>query len=196
MLLCAYDEMVDDAKFVRDKLAHAQLLRDALAEKQTSLDKKLSNKVATSNNFDASHYYRNPRSDDGTLNGDFTFLVPPHFTDSLKAMGTSFQKIGREMEEGKTRGENWVLTESVKEMHHRLYGNNCKFNAKLGKKHQNQFSDLGDGYLSTYNEDTPEAPISLYVNNVKDRQISAINDDARDADCGRGVREQQPLRRR
>ena len=50
-------------------------------------------------------------------------------------------------------------------MHHRLYGINCKFNAKLGKKHHNRLSsDLGDGYLSVNNVDSPEAPTSSNVN--------------------------------
>jgi len=106
--------MVDDPKVVRNRLV-AKLL----ADKRNII----SVKDAKKKKGKPKHYYREPPSDDGTLNGKFTFLVPKHF--SLKAMGKSFQQIGKDMEDGKTSGKHWKCVESIKEMYHRLYGENC-----------------------------------------------------------------------
>jgi hypothetical protein len=94
-------------------------------------------------------------------------------------MGRSFQQIGKDMEDGKTKGDKWYLTKSVKKMHHQLFGKNCKFNGKLGKKHQNQLSsDLGDGYFNPNNEDSEGESFDDGNNLEKDDIIN--NEDSED----------------
>ena len=64
-------------------------------------------------------------------------------------MGKRFQQLGNSMinGNGKLEGENWKICEHIKEHHHRLYGNDCKFNGKLGKMNQCKSSKyLGPGY--------------------------------------------------